>query len=434
MDKFNKEFHEFQLEEYKNISQAHFKTIDAISAFFRYYLLIMSIPIIAAGYLIETNNIESYFEQYCQIFGIILVIIASIGVCLFMYIVVLRMDGVLYARAVNGVRKYFYNNIKKDFEKIVKTKVLPYINTRPSYFEPAFFSPVLICFSIINSVYLFFGLNLLFTFSREIKVIFFSFNSREVAIICAVIFLIFQYRIYVWFARNREYSYLGSTIMGVDIDGVLNKHRDKFCEILKKNTGKDLSPKDITEIPVHKNQKLNVSREDEKKVFNDPEYWVNMPKIDGAIETLNKIINSFQLKIFIFTSRPWPKVKNKCGKGIDDITKLWLFENGLKYPCFVEKIYKTFKDINLIIEKENNKALKLCGIFKIKSKNRFCSSIKNNIRYFVEDDLKNAIKLSYICDFVFLLDQPYNQEKDLPNNIFRVSSWEEIYYKIKGII
>ncbi len=394
----------------------------------------MSIPIIAAGYLVKNNNIKSYFEQYHQIFGFVLIMIALIGFCLLMYIIVLRMDGVLYARTVNGVRKYFYNSINKDFEKIIKTKVLHYTNTRPSYFEPTFFFPVLFCFLIINSAYLFFGINFLFIFSGEIENIFICFFSNIIAIICSILFIVLQYIIYICFARNREYTYLGSSIMGVDIDGVLNKHREKFCEILKKNTGKNLSPEDITEIPVHKNPKLNISREDEKKVFNDPEYWIDMPKIDGAIETLNKIINSFQLKIFIFTSRPWPQVKDKWGKGIDDITKLWLSKNGLKYPCFIKKFFKTFKDVSLIIEKESNKSIKLCGIFNIKSKNRFYSSIRSNIKFFVEDDLKNAIRLSYICDFVFLFDQPYNQEKNLPNNVFRVKSWDKIYRKIRELI
>lgn len=67
-------------------------------------------------------------------------------------------------------------------------------------------------------------------------------------------------------------------------------------------------------------------------------------------------------------------------------------------------------------------------------KNRFYESSKKNIRFFVEDDLRKAIKLSYICDFIFLLDHPYNQERNLPNNVFRVKSWEEIYRKIRELI
>jgi len=154
-----------------------------------------------------------------------------------------------------------------------------------------------------------------------------------------------------------------------------------------------------------------------------------MPKIDGAFKTLNKLKNLLQLKIFIFTSRDWPQleneedcIKNNWEKNINKITKLWLSENGLKFPCF----FKTSKDVKLIIEKENKGA---------KNNNRrFSESIRNNIKFFVEDDLKNAIKLSYICDFIFLFDQPYNQEKNLPINVFRIKSWGEIYTKIRELI
>lgn len=40
---------DFQLKEYENISQAHFKTNEMIAAFFRYYLLIMAIPVTSIG-------------------------------------------------------------------------------------------------------------------------------------------------------------------------------------------------------------------------------------------------------------------------------------------------------------------------------------------------------------------------------------------------
>ena len=191
-----------------------------------------------------------------------------------------------------------------------------------------------------------------------------------------------QFFLYWLIAYKREFSYLKSSIIGVDIDGVLNRHREKFCELLKINTGKDLSPENITVIPVHENPKLKISREDEKKVFNDPEYWINMPKIDSAIETLNKIKNLFHLNVYIFTCRDWPSSRNKknvlknnwqeamCSyynrlglnnvikrilildfyifkKNIDKITKLWLFENGIKFPHYLKRFDS---DVKLIIE------------------------------------------------------------------------------------
>ncbi len=461
MDKFNQEFDKFQLEEYKNISQAHFKTIETISIFFRYYLLIMSIPIIIAGFFVKPEALEIYVEGYYQIFALLLIIISLLGCGMLGWVIILRMDGVLYARTVNGVRKYFYNKINKNFERIINTKVLPHATTRPPYFEPKFFGPVIACFSLINATYFSFGCTIL-SFNGVIKAI-----SKELFTITPIfsffIFILLQILLYKLFADNREFSYLKSSfIIGVDIDGVLNKHREKFCELLKKNTGKDLLPENIKVIPVHDNPKLNISREDEKKVFNDPGYWIDMPKIDNAIDILNKIKNIFHLKVFIFTYRNWPQLKNeedyiknnwektKCSyynrlglnnlvkrieildfyifkKNIDKITRLWLFENGIKFP---RSFKKHNNDVKLIIEKGSEDIKEPCQMFK----NRFYESSKKNIKFFVEDDLRKAIKLSYICDFIFLLDHPYNQERNLPNNVFRVKSWEEIYRKIRELI
>jgi len=233
MDKSNKEFDKFQLEEYKNISQAHFKSIGTISIFFRHYLLIMSIPIIVAGFFTKYEEYENYFVEYYQIFSLLLIVIALIGCCMLGWVIVLRMDGVLYARTVNGVRKYFYDKINKDFERIIKNKVLPYSTTRPPYYEPVFFSPVVFCFIIINTVYFVFGITL-WIFNGEIGII--SKNLFTIKpIIGFFVFILFQWLLYIYYyARNRETSYLKSSIIGVDIDGVLNKHREKFCELLKK--------------------------------------------------------------------------------------------------------------------------------------------------------------------------------------------------------
>jgi hypothetical protein len=459
MDKSNKEFDKFQLEEYKNISQALFKNNETISIFFRHYLLIMSIPIIVVGYFgsIESINI---FKQCYQIFALVLMIIALIGVCMFAYIIMLRMNGVLYARAVNGVRKYFYNKINEDFEKIIKTKVLPYETTKPRYFNPGFLDPVIFCSVIINTTYFSFGYTILSSGGDIEKIIKIIFTIKP--IIYVLLFILLQILLHYLVAYKREFIYLKSSIIGVNVDSVLNKDREKFCELLKKNTGKDLLPENIKIIPVHDNPKLNISREDEKKVFNDPEYWIDMPKIDNAIDILNKIKNIFHLKVFIFTYRDWPQLENEedniknnwektiysyynrlglnnmikridildfyiFKKNIDKITRLWLFENGIKFP---RSFKKSNNDVKLIIEKGNEEIKGPRQIFK----NRFYESSKNNIKFFVEEDLRKAIKLSYICDFIFLLDHPYNQERNLPNNVFRIKSWEEIYRKIRELI
>lgn len=44
-------FEEYQKEEYSHIAEAHFKTIDSISSFFRYYLTVMAVPLSILGAL-----------------------------------------------------------------------------------------------------------------------------------------------------------------------------------------------------------------------------------------------------------------------------------------------------------------------------------------------------------------------------------------------
>lgn len=54
---------------------------------------------------------------------------------------------------------------------------------------------------------------------------------------------------------------------------------------------------------------------------------------------------------------------------------------------------------------------------------------QGGISFFVEDETEKAKKLAQICDIVFLIDQPYNQE-ELPENIIRVTSWERLYQEL----
>ena len=271
------------------------------------------------------------------------------------------------------------------------------------------------------------------------------------------------------FARYRETGYLKSSIIGIDIDGVMNRHRDHFCSLLMQKTGKEITPEQITHIPVHEAD-LGVTREDEREVFNDTKYWINMPVEDTTPDNLKKLRNIFKFKLFIFTHRPWPNVvaidkkdskaiisswrrglgkyeslvynalskwakvklwfdyvvnrflnRFKSGRLIQRLTILWLRSYGFEYD-------------KLIIEKGNEDTTDPRGHFR----NRFQFSRKKKIRFFVEDDLEKAVKLSFICDVIFLIDHPYNTPNRfvgtaIPSNIIRVKSWNEVYRHIRRL-
>lgn len=447
-------FEDFLLDEYSNIAQAHFKSMETISTFFRYYLLIMSIPISTITIIIQITLVNVQFlntlKQYYPLFSIVLLAIFIIALLIFCYITNMRLDAILYARVVNSIRKFFYDksNIRINLKLHIRT--LPQSPKLPEYFETAYFFPVVVIFGIINGVYLFLAFYLLHIDT--------NFSLLAIFLLSLIFSIFLHLGIYKLYSNYRETKYLILNNVGVDIDGVLNKHRLHFCKLLDKKINKKIDPEEIIIIPVHECPSLDISGEDEIKVFNDPEYWTNMPSVDKASDYIEKIRDNFKIKIYIFSWRPWPFTKNKaelfeykekflkncknlsiknrilkmlCKFRVDSmkqITKEWLKKNNIYYD-------------KLIIEKRNVYSFNLRGKFK----NRFYFAKKFKIKFFIEDDLEKAIKLSYICDVVFLFSQPYNEPNanlpqdinklrmNFPSNIIRVNNWSEIYEHIKRL-
>jgi len=452
-------FKNFLLSEYSNIAQAHFKSIETISTFFRYYLLIMSIPLSAIAIISQIGSdkvqLTSFVNQYKLPISIILFCISLIGLGVFCYIVNLRLDVVLYARVVNGIRKFFYDEFDEDINLKSRWRTLPQSPQFPPYFERSFFLPVVFVFGIMNSLYFLFG-NYVINYAYP--------NWIGIA---TTLYFSLHFLIYGWYSQHREHEYLKSNILGIDIDGVINKHREHFCNILENNIGKKIKPEKILIIPVHEQSSLKIQREDERKVFNDPKYWTDMPVIENAAEKIRNLRNIYKFKIFIFTYRPWPDIEGKqeliekirlfyqSSKGftlllvllkigirlkfkwlieklkeepLKLITKQWLKENGILYDKF-------------IFEKGNDYS----SDPRVRFNNRFYISRQKKIRFFVEDDHEKAIKLSYICDVVFLLSHPYNEpnkalsddinklRENLSSNIIRVKNWNEIYQHIRRL-
>lgn len=433
----NLKIQDFLLEEYNNISEAHFKSIDTISNFFRYYLLLIGlpVPIIVVilqiypntnNFLYNINSINNYI-----LISFILFCISFIGFAVCIYIINLRMDAILYARTINGIRKSFYENWSKPLYIKKLLEVLPVNINIPKYHEIHYFYPVVFSFALLNTIY-FVAALLILIYNNPI------FNIKYLS--TCVIYFISHFLIYYYYSYIRENKYLNSNYIGIDIDGVLNLHRHTFCKFLEKNTNKKINPEKIKIIPVHNNKELNITKEDELAIFNNPKYWIEQIVAKDASSILKKISKNFNLKIILFTNRPWPNYKsrlkdfrnsleliNKIHKNpIKPITKKWLRENNLYYK--------------LIIEKDNLSSQNNPFIAK---QNRFSISRSKNINFFIEDDIENAIKLSNICEIVFLFSHPYNlpnkslpkiinnYRKNLPENIIRVKDWRDLYNQIK---
>jgi len=453
-------FEDFLLKEYNNIAQAHFKSIETITSFFRYYLLIMSIPISAVAIIsqiiLDKNQLANFISLYSVPITVVLLGISFIGFLVCLYVSSLRLDAILYARTVNGIRKYFYDVSPIDINLKTRIRVLPQSPQMPPYCEKWLFLPVVAVFGILNSLYLAAGCFFLFKFFAAG---FFPLLSIPLkCLICGLAFLFVHFGAYWIYSRHRELGYLRSNIIGIDIDGVLNRHREHFCKILKEKTSIDIDPEEIKVIPVHEDPGLHATREDEYVVFNEPKYWTDMPSMENAAKRISSFLNVFRLKVYIFTYRAWPDMPDK-GKLLEtkdlffascrsmskikkiwarvfkayadpmvQITKEWLKNNGIKYN-------------KLIIEKGNDFSSDPRIVFR----NRFYLARKKKIRFFVEDDLEKALKLSFICDVVFLISHPYNlpgadlseeqnkMRKELPSNIIRVKNWDEIYQCVRRL-
>lgn len=128
------DFTQFQLKEYENISQAHFKTNEVLATFYRYFLLITAIPITTIGIAVINNSdggMSSESRALVQyIFGISALLLSVVGAAVISYIEGLRLDAILYARVVNSIRDYFF---KKKGNEEFGASVLPREQNRPKY-------------------------------------------------------------------------------------------------------------------------------------------------------------------------------------------------------------------------------------------------------------------------------------------------------------
>jgi len=430
-------FEEYLLVEYQYLAQALFNTVSTISEFFKQYILIVSLPIsVAVVFLkpaeLKTSGILEYVKNHPSIPLILFVLVGAAGLGVLGYVVNLRLDALLYARSVNGIRKSFYKASGINIEEELRIRVLPTSITVPKYFEPRFFLFVVLTFAAFDTAYLYLGL---YFYLEALSWPAFSVVLLWLATVCC---FSIHALLYWGLSVYREQSYLRSRNIGTDIDGVLNEHRRHFCELLGSQTGKQLDPAEITHIPVHEIPGCSVTLDDEYAVFNWPSYWTDMPAINGAATVMATLRNKFHYKVWIFTNRPWPQSSNFPQKnrevyldewrkryrwmwlakrnGARDLTRQWLKNNSFAFD-------------KLVIETENTDTRDPHG----HTRNRFVISQEQNIRIFVEDDLNKALKLADICELVFLLDQPYNQVTELPKNVIRVNSWREVEQFLRRI-
>jgi uncharacterized HAD superfamily protein len=451
----NKSFDDFLKSEYNNIAQAHFDTSKSISEFFKAYIAIVSLPVTAAVIFLKPDELRKsglWDFLLTQAFIPLVLVggVAFLGLLVLGYVINLRCDALLYARTVNGIRKYFYEASDLDVEAEQRFRMLPRRTEAPRYFEGRYFLFVVLAFAAVGTGY--WSAGLYFFYRANAYPVTASFWAL------VIVAPMLHIALYAWIVRYRDRRYLRSRILGVDIDGVLNEHRQHFCAMLADRTGKTLHPEEIIRIPVHEIPGCGVDVQDERAVFNWPLYWSHMPVMPGSADSVQRIRNELGYNIWLFTYRPWPhpewykpeateeyrwfwkgaslwsyyvfsrpvrhlerwlgewRVPESLGfRPIRSVTKRWLRNQGFRYD-------------KLIVERGNVDTRDPLFL----TRNRFVVSARKEIRAFVEDDPTKARRLADLCEIVFLMDQPYNRDEDnLPKNVVRVKEWNEIYQYLR---
>ena len=304
---------EFLLAEYSSIAQAYFNTTSTIATFFRNYLVIVGLPIPILGFILTQlskprgagqNNPLTISPELTFLVPLTGIAIWFLGFCLMLYVVNLRLDALLYARTVNGLRRYFYDKSPINYPKELQMRVLPRTPTQPRYYEWTYFLAVIGVFALLNTIYPVVGISW-YVVDQQAHIL----DEWLYTIAIPLVLLFLHFAAYLALVRYRETKYLRKFIIGVDIDGVLNKHRDTFCTKLWQLLGKSIWADQITTIPVHYQSKLGVSEADEQAVFNHPSYWQELSPTDAVAEVIGKLRNMFGYKVFVFTHRPWPEPK-----------------------------------------------------------------------------------------------------------------------------
>ncbi len=188
--------------------------------------------------------------------------------------------------------------------------------------------------------------------------------------------------------------------IGIDIDDTIWKFHKKFFEFYNNKFGTKL---DVNKYYLYSLEKLlNISQEEafsllDEFSFSEGSYEFEL--MEGVIESINELSQKYQ--IYFITAR----------------------HEGLFETTF--KKLKEYFDFDFEILFVFDKERKL-----IKEKLDYC--LENNINIIIDDRLKTLNSCSEKGIKSILINQPWNKNEELGENIFRVNNWEEVLEKIES--
>ena len=137
---------------------------------------------------------------------------------------------------------------------------------------------------------------------------------------------------------------------------------------------------------------LPITTEQVKQIFTEGKVFEDELPYAGAVYATN-VLRQYGWYIGVITDRPFAHLM---------MTEQWLYKHKFAWQMLELR----------------------------KAKEKPDTASKQSIDVFVEDRLSTALELAKVCDTVFLMDRTWNKQDKLPDNVYRVYSWQEIVEKL----
>jgi hypothetical protein len=154
---------DFLLKEYENIAQAFFNAREVLAKWVKYYLLVMAVPFSFIAFIYKDQPKNFNIFELPETLSILISLIGLIGLFLSFIIIDSGIDSILYARTVNGIRKFFLDReptLTIHDNQFINTRdytVLPDSKKKPAYLSCGELAWITIVTSLIDSFYLSMG-------------------------------------------------------------------------------------------------------------------------------------------------------------------------------------------------------------------------------------------------------------------------------------
>lgn len=195
---------DFLLKEYESIAKAFFDARETTAKWVKYYLLIMAVPFSFIAFIYKDK--PEQFDIFClsETLSILISLIGVVGLFLAFIIIESVTDSILYARAVNGIRKIFLDRENDQFRNIRQYVVLPDDIKKPSYFGFKELLWITIITALINSSYISIGFP---QFSVLKGKYIECFASKTLMIWLFLISLVLHVVFYIFLSINKQKKY-----------------------------------------------------------------------------------------------------------------------------------------------------------------------------------------------------------------------------------